>query len=149
VCRRSFFENYVPEYIENYLVFGLARFRANKIQVKIPVHFHEHHPIYIAGSFVGCGDMDMHEMVRDDPHLAGRIVRSYVGHHDVPVGELSGLIATVPQSLGHIGQNIPVPEVCSLAKTQNPRAREEDQVAHRRTTARHRPLCQKSIDARR
>ena len=38
-------------------------------------------------------------------------MRSYVGHHSVPIGELSGLIATVQQSLGGVGQKPPVAEV--------------------------------------
>ena len=46
-----------------------------------------------------------------DPHLVADIVRSYVGHHSVPIGELSGLIATVQQSLGGVGQKPPVAEV--------------------------------------
>jgi predicted transcriptional regulator len=46
-----------------------------------------------------------------DPHLAARIVRSYAGHHDVFVDELSGLIETVQQSLGRLGQNAPMAKV--------------------------------------
>jgi predicted transcriptional regulator len=46
-----------------------------------------------------------------DRHLAARIVRSYAGHHDVSVGELSGLIETLQQSLGRLGQNAPIAEV--------------------------------------
>jgi MucR family transcriptional regulator, transcriptional regulator of exopolysaccharide biosynthesis len=68
--------------------------------------------IYIDGYFVGCGNMDMDGMAEDvDPRLAARIVCSYAPHHDVPVGELSGLIAAVQQSLGCLGQKASVAEV--------------------------------------
>jgi predicted transcriptional regulator len=43
-----------------------------------------------------------------DPYLVARIVRSYVRHHSVPVGEIAGLIAAVQQSLRHVGQAPPV-----------------------------------------
>jgi predicted transcriptional regulator len=46
-----------------------------------------------------------------DPRLAARIVRTYAGHHDVSVRELSGLIATMQQSLGRLGQNALIVEV--------------------------------------
>ena len=41
-------------------------------------------------------------------HLAARIVRSYVGHHGVAIGDLSDLIATVQHSLGRLGQGAPI-----------------------------------------
>jgi hypothetical protein len=39
-----------------------------------------------------------------DPHLAAKIVRSYVQHHKVEAGRLSDLITTVHRALGELGQ---------------------------------------------
>src|SRR5438874_13787698 len=39
-----------------------------------------------------------------DPHLAAKIVRSYVRHHKVDAGRLSDLITTVHRALGELGQ---------------------------------------------
>ena len=39
-----------------------------------------------------------------DPHLAAKIVRSYVRHHKVEVVGLSDLINTVHKALGELGQ---------------------------------------------
>jgi predicted transcriptional regulator len=44
---------------------------------------------------------------RVDPHLVAHIVRSYVRHHSVPVGELAGLIGAVNDSLRGVGQGPP------------------------------------------
>ena len=44
------------------------------------------------------------------PELVAQIVRSYVEHHSVGVGELSDLISTVHRSLSRLGESQPAPE---------------------------------------
>jgi predicted transcriptional regulator len=39
-----------------------------------------------------------------DQHLTTKIVRSYVGHHTLGVGQLSNLITTIHRALGGLGQ---------------------------------------------
>jgi MucR family transcriptional regulator, transcriptional regulator of exopolysaccharide biosynthesis len=54
--------------------------------------------------------MDKDTVAKLDPRFAARIVRGYAGRHGVSVGELQGLITTVQQSLGRLGQSAPVAE---------------------------------------
>jgi predicted transcriptional regulator len=39
-----------------------------------------------------------------DQHLTAKIVGSYVQHHTIETGQLTGLITTVHQALGHLGR---------------------------------------------
>jgi predicted transcriptional regulator len=40
----------------------------------------------------------------NDPYLTAKIVSEYVSHHKLAVSELSNLITTVHQAIGHLGQ---------------------------------------------
>jgi predicted transcriptional regulator len=51
---------------------------------------------------------------RVDPHLVAHIVRSYVGHHRVPVDQLAELISEVQRSLAGVERGAALPDATRI-----------------------------------